>query len=328
MPRNVEMDQEELIDLLSGGGLTKGTEAVRARQYGDFCEYVKQKSAGGAGDIVALMEDGGEAGIATVVKLLGEYFFSMRVLVNDEELWPKKGYAEKIRSNIKIAIKKQFKIDITDKALFPEAAKNWKSFCEKLVKEGRSETEHHPEVDPVTLEIINSLGMAAKEALEARGTDEYEEKLSKIPLGLRNRLHFIIQWIAMLQLVLFECRRGGENIDQLKKSDFVIFEDPVKKFKYIKHVKTELDKNHKEGTNSSIYGCIPFLNFANLNPGEFFSFYLDLLPDESTKEGVQGGYLFPTPRRQSAKFDPHNPETPLYEANQKGLYEYLFFKSY
>ena len=318
MPRNVEMGEDELIDLLNGGGLSKDTEAVRARQYGDFDEYVKQKSVEGI-DIEALIEGVGDAGKASFMKMLGEYFFSMRVLLKDgEEVWPKKGYAEKIRSNIKISFKNHFKFDIMDKANFPEVDKNWKSFCEKLVKEGRSETEHHPEVDPLTMEAINNLGMAAKEALEARGTDEFDEKLSKVPLELRNKLNCIIQWIAMLQLVLFECRRGGENIDQLKKSDFVIFEDPIKKFKYIKHVKTELDKNHREGTNSSIYGCIPFLNFNNFNPGEFFSFYLSLLPDESTKEGVMGGYLFPTPRRSSARCDPHSPETPLFEANQKG----------
>ena len=44
-----------------------------------------------------------------------------------------------------------------------------------------SETLHRPEVDPDTMEAINNLGIAAKEALEARGSDNYEEKLSKIP---------------------------------------------------------------------------------------------------------------------------------------------------
>ena len=124
----------------------------------------------------------------------------------------------------------------------------------------------------------------------------------------------------MLQLILFECRRGGENIHDLKKKDFVIFRDPIKNFDYIKHVKTEKDKNHKEGTNSSIYGCIPFLDFSsNFNPGAIFSFYLQFLPDQATKAGVDGGYLFPRPRSKSSKFDPHSPtEMCLYESNQKG----------
>ena len=58
------------------------------------------------------MKGGGEAGKASAVKILGEYFFLMRVFVHYEEVWPKKGYAEKIRSNIKMSIKNQFHIDI------------------------------------------------------------------------------------------------------------------------------------------------------------------------------------------------------------------------
>lgn len=108
---------------------------------------------------------------------------------------------------------------------------------------------------------------------------------------------------------------------ELRKSDFVIYEDRIKKFKYIKHVTTEKDKNHNEGTNSSVYGCIPFIEFAsNFNPGEFFSFYLQFIPDESTKENVKGGFLFPKPRTLSNKFDIHDPEENcLYEPNQRGF---------
>ena len=209
MPRNILMEEEELLELEQGGGLTKGTETVRAKHYKDFEEFVKEKSEGK--DIDALMLEDNSVGLQSFVKLLSRYFFTMRVLSNGEEIWPKKGYAEKIRSNIKMVILIKYKVDITDKGMFPEAAKNWKSFLEKLVKEGRSETLHRPEVDPDTMEAINNLGIAAKEALEARGSDNYEEKLSKIPYELRNKLNYVIQWIAMMQLILFECRRGGEN---------------------------------------------------------------------------------------------------------------------
>ena len=58
---------------------------------------------------------------------------------------------------------------------------------------------------------------------------------------------------------------------------------------------------------------------ANFNPGEIFAFYLQLLPDEATKEGSEGGYLFPRPRLPSKKFNPHDPNAScLYEPNQKG----------
>lgn len=319
MPRNVLIEEADLIALQEGGGLARKTETVRAKHYKEFFEYVKGMTGD---DLETLLgEGGGEEEHQRIVKLLGTYFFTMRVIVNGEEIWPKKAYAEKIRSNIKMSILHKFKVDITDPGQFPESAKNWKSFCEKLAKEGRSETEHHPEVDPVTMEAINSLGMDVMAALEARGTDEYDEKLSKVPPELHNKLNSVLQWIAMMQLVLFECRRGGENIDQLRKKDFKEFEDAVKKFKYIKHDSTEKDKNHQQGTNSSVYGCIPFLDFAdNFNPGKIFSFYLKCLPDESTKEGVEGGFLFPKPRQQSKKFDMHNSDQIcLYEPNMKGL---------
>ena len=212
------------------------------------------------------------------------------------------------------------KVDVCDKGLFPEGAKNWKSFLEKLVKEGRSETLHHPEVDPETMEAIYHLGNAAMEALVARGTDEYEEKLSKIPVEFRDKLNYVIQWISMILLVLFECRRGQENIHELKKADFVVFNDSLKEFKYIKHVKTERDKNHAEGTNSSVYGCIPFMEFGcNFNPGKFFEFYLQFLPDCSTSDNSTGGYLFPRPKFPSNRFNPHDPAVNcLFEPNQKG----------
>ena len=323
MPHNAEVSEADLAALEDGGGLAKRTVKDRAKHFDDFNLYVKDQSGGK--DIKNLMGEGAgdkaKEGQESVVKHLGKYFFTMRVTIDGTEMWPKKAYAEKVRSNIKMSILEEYKIDITDKGLFPTGAKNWKSFCEKLVKEGRSETSHHPEVDPETMEAINALGMAVKDALESRGTEQYEEKLNKIPVQLRDKLNYIIQWIAMFQLILFECRRGGENIQDLKKKDFVVFKDPIKNFEYIKHVKTEKDKNHSEGTNSSCYGCIPFLDFSsNFNPGEIFSFYLQFLPDQPTKAGVEGGYLFPRPRAKSSKFDPHNPtEMCLFEPNQKGL---------
>ena len=281
MPTNVDVTDDELLKLEQGGGLAESTIAARAKQFKDFNEFVIKET----GKDIAAHVTAGEDGKKSVVNVLGKYFFSMRVTVNGGvKEWPKKGYAERIRSNLKMTILNEFKFDITDKGLFPQSARHWKSFLEQLVKEGRSETLHHPEVDPHTMEAINNLAVCVKEALESRGSEGYEEKLSKVPLSLRNKMNYVIQWVAMLQLVLFECRRGGENIDELKKSDFVVYEDAVKKFKYIKHMKSEKDKNHSEGTNSSVYGCIPCLNFSGrFNPGEFFEFYLQFVPDQCSR---------------------------------------------
>ena len=95
------------------------------------------------------------------------------------------------------------------------------------------------------MKAIYHLGNAAMEALEARGTDEYEEKLFKIPVELRNKLIYVIQWIAMILLVIFECRRGQENIHELKKADFVVFNDSLKELEYIKHDNTHTETKLK-----------------------------------------------------------------------------------
>ena len=123
----------------------------------------------------------------------------------------------------------------------------------------------------------------------------------------------------MKQLITYEARRGRENLEELKKQDFKVFEDPVMKFKHIKHCKSEKDKNHREGTNSKNYGVIPFITFSDgFNPGVLFEFYLESIPDEKDGCKVEGGYLFPRPRQASRKFDINDPSQAMYEPNMKG----------
>ena len=51
----------------------------------------------------------------------------------------------------------------------------------------------------------------------------------------------------------------------------------------------------QKGTNLAISGVIPYViveaNGNIFNPGEFFSFYLSLLPKNSTLEGKEGAPL-------------------------------------
>lgn len=108
-------------------------------------------------------------------------------------------------------------------------------------------------------------------------------------------------------------------MDKLKKVDFAVLEDAVKKLKYVKHIASEKDKNHGEGTVSALNGCIPFINFGRFNPGRFFEKYLNALPDDSTKPGIEGGFLFMKPRTNSRKWNIHSPDSKiLFETNVKG----------
>ena len=82
----------------------------------------------------------------------------------------------------------------------------------KLVEEGRSETEHHEEVDPISVECIYELLFTVMSALKARGKSSFDEMIQKVPAKLHNRMHYIMQWGAQFMFILFEARRGGENI--------------------------------------------------------------------------------------------------------------------
>ena len=54
-----------------------------------------------------------------------------------------------------------------------------------------------------------------------------DEAVSKGPASFHSKLHTIFK----LMLMLFEVRRGGENMGKLKKKDFAVLEDPVKNLK-------------------------------------------------------------------------------------------------
>ena len=158
-------------------------------------------------------------------------------------------------------------MDITDPILFPEASKKWKSFISELVVQGRAEVDHHEEVDPVTMEEIFNLLANVKIALEARGNDDYEEKLMRIPAKYHQQLNYILQWGAQFVLTLWEVRRGGENLENLKKKDFSVIEDNIFDFKYVRKTQSEKEKNQQEGSNSTCHGVIPFINLTDLfNP--------------------------------------------------------------
>ena len=195
---------------------------------------------------------------------------------------------------------------------------------EKLAVKGCADTDHKEEIPAKTLEKIYELLWNVKEALEMRGDENYTIKyLSKIPTTLHSSLHRVLQWGAALLLVFYEVRRGKENLHSMKAVDFKETADEQFEFRYIKKYRSEKDKNHKKGTNVASSGVIPYAiveaNGNIFNPGEFFSFYLSLLPKNSTLEGKEGGWLFPRPRANTKVFNVHKEGEIMFEPNQKGI---------
>ena len=319
MPSHRTISPEEEEQFEQGGGLKKKTLEDRAREGAAFHEFFRSKSDSDTlEDLVKT-----EAGRETISKIFSSYFFSMEVEGGER---PKKNYACKIRSNIKCQILEEKKFDITDPALFPRAAKRWKSFMCTLAKEGRADTTHKEEIPSETLEKVYELLWNVKEALENRGVEDYiETYLSRIPTEYHSQLNRLLQYGAVLILIFYEVRRGAENLDELKAKVFKVIEDKNFIFKYIKKVMSESDKNHPGGTNVQCNGVIPFLVIENnqnssFNPGEYFQFYLTFLSQEATKEHLEGGWLFPRPRKQGqGGLNIHKAgEMALFEPNMKG----------
>ena len=204
MPRNIVIDDEELERLEEYGGLEAETVKTRDTNYMWFVKYVESEGF----EFVELFasEDGREK----FCDVFSRFFFSLRVNCSDDgkEKMPKKGYAEKIKSNIKIKIIEEYKVDITDPILFPNLPNKWKVFVAELVKKKRAEVDHHEEVDPVTMEAIFMMLANVKEAIESRGKNDYEDILRRIPAEYHDKLNYLLMWGAQLILTLYKVRRG------------------------------------------------------------------------------------------------------------------------
>ena len=232
MPRNIVLDEEAVETLEQGGGLKADTVKTREQHFRHLEAYVLEAEPNTKFEVLLESEEGRKR----LEELIGLFFYSLRVTAKDDgsEKLPKRGYALKIRSNLKCFIMEQFRVDITDPILFPNSSRKWKSFINELVVNNRSETEHHEEIDPITMVGITQLIMDVVDALEARGTESYQEKLSKIPFEWQDKLNRILQDGVQFILTLYEVRRGKEGLELLKKKDFIIFEDSVFDFKYIR----------------------------------------------------------------------------------------------
>ena len=221
MPCNIVLDEEAVETLEQGGGLKADTVKTREQHYKHLEAYVLEAEPDTTIEVLLQSEEGR----GRLEELIGLFFYSLRVTARDDgsEKLPKK-----------CSIMEKFRVDITDASLFPNSSRKWKSFINELVVNNRSETEHHQEIDPITMVGITKLIVDVVDALEARGTERYQEKLAKIPVEWQFKLNRILQDGVQFILTLFEVRRGKEGLEFLKKKDFVIFEDSVFDFKYIR----------------------------------------------------------------------------------------------
>ena len=163
---------------------------------------------------------------------------------------------------LKYGLKRYFKttagVDIDDEG-FSETSDVYTAKCVELKKKGLAKVNHKPPIGDENFKRLYQSGVFS--------TD--------YPKTLLNKVFF--------EIMLCFCRRGRQNLRQLKKSHFRVFKDASGK-KYVAKVVDELTKNHRENDKEEEGGMMyetegPFCPVASfekylqhLNPVNEFLF--------------------------------------------------------
>ena len=103
------------------------------------------------------------------------------------------------------------------------------------------------------------------------------DEIKKIILELNENIPCQLQWLSWLFIMIYFCRRGQENLNNLKKSDLIQKEVQGKK---IIQMKNEATKNHSE-SNEDINngGAIVEMLESGKCPVKILNKYLSKLSD-------------------------------------------------
>ena len=162
-PTNAQLSEQELREFEEIGALKEATVKDRERHVKYFSDYIEERIVTEAENLKELFSTQGGRDLFS--KHFSEFFLSLRVRGGD---FPKKGYAENIRSSIKANVLRDTGSDIFNPEKFPQMVENWKKYSRKLAQEGKSVTEHKEEVPPETMNKIFTLLTNTKAALENR----------------------------------------------------------------------------------------------------------------------------------------------------------------
>ena len=165
-------------------------------------------------------------------------------------------YTKSSLCSIRFGLKRYFKalqnIDIIKDKEFDEANSVYQAQCTALKKNGRAKTEHKP---PITDEDIKKLYKSG-----VFSTDS--------PTTLQNKVFF--------EVMFYFCRRGRQNLRELKKDDFTINVNTNGRRCVIK-TKDELTKNHRVNDAQAEEGGMMIANDSHYCPVYSFEKYLSHL---------------------------------------------------
>ncbi|XP_076107936.1 uncharacterized protein KIAA1958-like isoform X3 [Mytilus galloprovincialis] len=158
-----------------------------------------------------------------IANLLQDFYANIR---NKSQEYYKKNTLLAIRQSINRYLKENDRFfDIITDPEFTRANDNFTSLLRKTREEGKGTVTHH---EAISLEDLRML---------------YEHPLvfnTSTPQGLLNKTIF--------ETILYFCRRGQENLSQLKVDEFKVDSDQKGQM-YVRKLTTELTKNHQGTTN-------------------------------------------------------------------------------
>ncbi|XP_066912491.1 uncharacterized protein [Clytia hemisphaerica] len=150
------------------------------------------------------------------------------------------------------------KIDIIKDPAFREANISYKAAIKELKQEGKGYVKHYPIISDSDLQKM------------------YQSMYFDIstPCGLQNKVQ--------LDIRLYFCRRGAENMHSMNKDTFVV-QTGADGTRYVCQAVDELTKNHRENDKEATSGFMPEIPNSNLCPVKSFVSYTSKLNSSNNK---------------------------------------------
>ena len=176
------------------------------------------------------------------------------------------GTLRTIRFGLSRFYKAQYGIDIITDGDFAKANKNFQAECVQMKKDGLARVDHKPAISDGDMKKLYESGVFSTET----------------PKTLLNKVFF--------DVVLCFCRRGRQNLRQLKKTDFAvrINDDGVK---YIAKISDEMTKNHRVDDKPEEGGSMYETGGPNCPVASFEKYIAHLHPKNE--------FLFQRPKKET-----------------------------
>ena len=236
-------------------------------------------------------------------KTIQSFFQQFRV--GKDQSLPKRNTSDMFKSHLKGHILKKVNLDITDTKIFPGFKRFYDGYCKTLKSAGKGNTKHNPEVPDESLAKIYSLLNTIHGLMLGDPNDpSYDELLSKIPNEKQENIHYLALYGAIMLITQYLAKRGREEIDQYRKTDFELLEDDQGN-RYYKKIVGRNTKNHQKDSENveETGGIIPFSPTPEgLSAGQYLHDFLEKLSPKSD-------FLCQRPCRKSKSFKIHKNPT-------------------